>query len=417
MIITPTTGQLAWQELEFGIFLHFGLNTFFGKEWGDGSLPPSAFNPTELDAREWVRVAKEAGARYLVLTAKHHDGFCLWPTETTEYSVAASPWRGGKGDVVAEVAEACREAGIGLGLYLSPWDRNSPVYEDPRAYSDVYARQLTELCTRYGPLIELWFDGAGSEGYEYDWPKIVEVIREYQPDAMVFNMGAPTIRWVGNENGLAADPVSYVVERTNLSNYTAETIETGDALYLPPECDVSIRRKWFWHEDDEPKTIEHLLAIAYRSIGMGANLLLNVPPNRLGRLDAADVATLTAWRAEWDRRFGEPIQAELEQSGAVWTARFERPVEFDHLRLREALGNGQRIVAHEVYAGDARLACAQTVGAGRLHAFSAVTSDTVQIAVTGEDAVLRSVTAYRTGHTAAPRIPAGYVAPVTAPGE
>lgn len=177
-------------------------------EWSDGTLSPASFDPRRLDARQWVAAARVAGATYVVLTAKHHDGFCLWPTSTTDYSVASSPWRDGAGDVVRELADACAEAGMGLGLYLSPWDRHEPRYSDAAAYDDFYCAQLTELCTQYGDLVEIWFDGAGSAGRSYDWKKIIEVVRTHQPGAVVFNMGDPDIRWVGNEDGLAADPSS-----------------------------------------------------------------------------------------------------------------------------------------------------------------------------------------------------------------
>ena len=313
----PTAQQLAWQPLELGLFFHVGINTFFDAEWSEGTLPAAAFDPTELDADQWVRTARDVGAGYVVLTAKHHDGFCLWPTATTLYSVASSPWRGGRGDVVAEVAEACRRYGVGMGVYLSPWDRNADCYADPEAYDDFYCEQLTELCTGYGPLTEIWFDGAGSTGRSYGWDRIMAVVREHQPDAMVFNMGAPTIRWVGNEDGLAADPVSYVVNRTELTAYDDAVASLGGEVWLPPECDVSLRRGWFWSEADGPKTVEHLLAIWYRSVGMGANLLLNVPPDRRGLLDDADVARLREWRAELDRRFGSPVAALVEPLGMV----------------------------------------------------------------------------------------------------
>lgn len=272
MTTRPTPAQLAWQRDGFGLFLHFGINTFNGREWSDGTLDPTSFDPTSLDTRQWVRTAVAAGARYVVLTAKHHDGFCLWPTATTTYSVASSPWRDGRGDVVAELAEACREADIGLGLYLSPWDRNAPCYEDPEAYDAFYLEQLTELCTRYGPLYELWFDGAGSEGRTYDWEAVTALISEHQPDAMVFNMGAPTIRWIGNEDGLASDPCRYTVDSTGISIYDDGAALLGRARYLPPECDVPIRGHWFWQPDDlhTLKSREHLLAIWYRSLGLGA---------------------------------------------------------------------------------------------------------------------------------------------------
>ncbi|MET7307820.1 alpha-L-fucosidase [Streptomyces sp. NPDC005571] len=241
MTIIPTPGQLAWQQDGFGLFLHFGINTFNNKEWSDGTLDPATFDPTDLDAGQWVDTAVAAGAKYVVLTAKHHDGFCLWPTGTTDYSVAASPWRGGRGDVVAELSRACRKAGIGLGLYLSPWDRNADCYDDPEAYDAFYLRQLTELCTNYGPLYELWFDGAGSEGRAYDWDAIMAVIDEHQPQAMVFNLGRPTIRWVGNEDGLASDSCRYVTDSTDISLYDDGPAALDTTRYLPPECDVPIR--------------------------------------------------------------------------------------------------------------------------------------------------------------------------------
>ena len=419
-IVVPTAGQLAWQRAEFGLFVHFGLNSVHGREWSDGTLPADSFDPVDLDARAWAAAAIDVGARYLILTAKHHDGFCLWQTGTTDYSVASSPWRNGKGDVVAELSDACREAGIGFGIYLSPWDRNADCYDDPQAYSEFYARQLTELCTRYGPLVEIWFDGAGSDGYVYDWDRIISVIDEHQPDAMVFNMGRPTIRWVGNENGLASDPVEYVVGSTHLSNYTAASIDMGGSAYLPPECDVSIRRGWFWHPDDEPKTVDHLMAIMYGSIGMGANLLLNVPPTPRGVFDPADVRRLSEWRAEWDRRFGSPIEAQVEREGGEWRVRFARPTRIDHLRLREDLTAGQRITAHEVIAGEEdasaeTIAEGLTVGQGRIHAFPAREVTELRIRVSGDGAMLTEATGFLTGHETIPQPPEGYEAPTDAP--
>lgn len=230
----PTPGQLHWQRTGMGVFFHFGLNTFHGLEWSDGTLDPATFDPDQLDADQWVRTAKRAGAGYVVLTAKHHDGFCLWPTATTDYSVRSAPWRGGRGDVVAEVAEACRHHDLGLGLYLSPWDRNAVCYPDPAAYDAFYLTQLEELCSNYGDLFELWFDGAGSQGRTYDWQRIAALVERRQPQAMVFNMGRPTIRWIGNEDGLAADPVVYVVSDTKLDNYTTVTVDLAERLYLPP---------------------------------------------------------------------------------------------------------------------------------------------------------------------------------------
>jgi alpha-L-fucosidase len=300
-------------------------------------------------------------------------------------------------------------------VYLSPWDRNAPSYADEQAYSDFYVRQLTELCTRYGALTEIWFDGAGSDGYTYDWERITDVIAAHQPEAMVFNMGRPTIRWVGNENGLASDPVEYAVTQTQLSAYTAETLDVREELYLPPECDVSLRRGWFWHPQDEAKTADHLMAIYYASIGMGANLLLNVPPNPRGVFDPADLVRLREWRSELDRRFAEPIVARVEQVGDSWVARFPEPVEIDHLRIREGLHAGQHVARHAVHIGDQQIASGLTIGQGRLHAFPVQTTDTIRIVTEGEGATLTEVLGYRTGYESIPQPPAGYVAPTTMP--
>lgn len=406
----PSPAQLAWQRDALGVFFHFGLNTFHGKEWSDGTLPADTFNPTELDAGQWVRTAASLGAKYVVLTAKHHDGFCLWPTATTDYSVASSPWRGGTGDVVAEVAAACRRHGIKLGLYLSPWDRNAACYPDAEAYDNFYLAQLRELCTNYGELAELWFDGAGSQGRQYAWDRIAALIDQLQPNAMVFNMGAPTIRWVGNEDGLAADPVRYVVTETEFSNYTVHSAALTEALYLPPECDVSIRRGWFWHPDDAPKALDHLLAIHYRSIGLGANLLLNLPPDTRGLLPEEDVARLAEFSAEVRRRFSAPLPASLAAVAegpkkGEWVADFGAPATFDHLRLEEVLTDGQRVCAHQVFTESGTLLVdAGTIGSQRIHVFEPVTVRRLVIRLGGETPALAAVTAFSTGVSMVPEI-------------
>lgn len=403
----PTAAQARWQRDGFGVFLHFGVNTFYGREWSDGTLDPRGFDPAALDAGQWVAHAKAAGAARVVLTAKHHDGFCLWPTGTSDYSVRSSPWRAGRGDVVAELAEACRAAGIGLGLYLSPWDRNAACYPDAEAYDRFYRRQLTELCTRYGELDEVWFDGAGSEGRTYDWGGIVDVLDTHQPRAAVFNMGRPTIRWAGNEDGLAADPCRYAVDRLGKSMFTDEREDLAEPRYLPPECDVPIRAHWFWQPDDLAtlKSREHLLGVWYRSVGLGAGLLLNLPPDRRGLLDEADTARLTEVAGELRRRFAEPIEPKaLIQHGTRVTALFDGPVRFDHLELREDLRAGQRVFAHEVMAHGRPLIAAGTVGVRRWHAFAQIEAERLEIELTGPAARLESLTAYRTGHEAPPSL-------------
>ncbi|MFT3861022.1 alpha-L-fucosidase [Micropruina sp.] len=420
----PTPEQLAWQGLGVGMFVHFGLNTFHGVEWSDGTLPASSFDPSELDADEWVEVAGALGARYLVLTAKHHDGFCLWPTSTTDYSVASSPWRQGRGDVVGDVAQACARAGIGLGIYLSPWDRNHRAYQHPDRYAEVYRRQVNELCTGYGPIVEFWFDGAGSEGYRYRWDEVMAEIHGHQPGAMVFNMGNPTIRWVGNENGLAADPVEYVVDHGQMSNYTVETIDYADALYLPPECDVSLRRGWFWAPADEPKTLEHLMAVYYGSVGLGAGLLLNVPPDDRGRIDPADAARAREFGAEVERRFGRPTALSLTAVGeGRWRARTAdgEPISFDHVELVEDLTGGQLITGHRIVLAGRVVAQGLTVGAKRLQMLGEqVSSAEFEIELSGRrigdsGPALASVTVHRTGVLAPPAVPDGYLAPTEYP--
>ncbi|MFZ3495082.1 alpha-L-fucosidase [Streptomyces sp. 5.8] len=393
--ILPTPGQLAWQEAGFGIFLHFGINTFNGVEWSDGTLDPATFRPAQLDASQWVRTAARAGAKYVVLTAKHHDGFCLWPTETTAYSVASSPWKDGAGDVVAELAEACGEAGLGLGLYLSPWDRNADCYERPAEYDSFYLRQLAELCTRYGPLCELWFDGAGSEGRTYDWDAVMAVIDRHQPDAMVFNMGRPTIRWVGNEEGLAADPCRYVTHSTGISLYDERQAELESAAYLPPECDVPLRADWFWQpgNHDTLKSREDLLEIWYSSVGLGAGLLLGVPPDRRGLIDDADRARLLDFTGELERRLGDPHASVLTADGHDLLADFGRPVRVDHVELREDLTRGQRVDGHEVWADDRLIASGHTVGVRRVHRVEPLTVRELRIRLTGTGTRLAAVTA------------------------
>ncbi|WP_235281626.1 alpha-L-fucosidase [Microbacterium azadirachtae] len=402
----PAPVQLQWQRDGVGVFLHFGLNTFFGVEWSDGTLPASGFDPVQLDARQWVAAARTAGAAYVVLTAKHHDGFCLWPTATTDYSVAASPWRDGHGDVVRELADACAEAGMGLGLYLSPWDRHEPRYPDPAAYDEVYCAQLTELCTQYGDLVEVWFDGAGSAGRVYDWERITGIVRKHQPGAVIFNMGDPDIRWIGNEDGLAADPVEYVVDVTPNDVHTDAMLGLGGARYLPPECDVSLRHGWFWQPGDEPKSLEHLLGIHYRSLGIGANLLLNVPPNQDGLIDAADLARLAEYSTELARWFGAPLVAELTALGdGRWRADFGADVAIDHLELEEELADGQRIAGHRVLDASAEVCAGGTVGVRRLHAFPARTVRSLEIVLDGPSPVLAAVRGHRTGVESAPVVP------------
>lgn len=319
--LVPTPQQLAWQKMELTAFLHFGINTFTGREWGDGSEDPAIFKPTELDAGQWVCALKDAGFEMVILTAKHHDGFCLWPTKTTTHSVASSPWKKGKGDVVHELKKACDKYGLKFGVYLSPWDRNAEVYGDSPKYNQFFIEQLTELLTNYGDIHEVWFDGACGEGPNgkkqvYDWGAFYKTIQRLQPKAVMAVMG-DDVRWVGNENGLGRETewgvtalTPGIYSRSEKQNKALglsskakdlggrDIIGKAQELYwYPSEVDVSIRPGWFYHqrEDDKVKSVSHLTDLYYRSVGHNATLLLNFPVDRRGKVHPIDSARAVAW--------------------------------------------------------------------------------------------------------------------------
>jgi alpha-L-fucosidase len=322
---TPSPSQLAWQRDELAMFVHFGVNTFTDREWGDGHEDPAIFAPTQLDARQWARTARAAGFRAMILTAKHHDGFCLWPTKTTRHSVASSPWRDGHGDVVREFVDACRAEGLKPGLYLSPWDRHEPRYGDSPRYNDFYADQLTELLTGYGTIHEVWFDGANGEGpngrrQEYDWPRVWSTVHKLQPQAVIFSDAGPDVRWIGNERGSAGDTNWSTVDPAVVSYPGASgpavtaMLQHGDpdgTVWRPGETDVSIRPGWFHHarENARVKSVDDLLSIYFTSVGRNSKLLLNVPPGPDGQLDAVDVTRLSDWHARLGSVFGENAAA------------------------------------------------------------------------------------------------------------
>jgi len=340
--VAPSPAQMDWQAREFIAFAHFGMNTFTDREWGQGTEDPKLFNPTDFDARQWVRAVKDGGMKMLIVTAKHHDGFCLWPSALTEHSVKNSPWKGGTGDVVAEVSAACREEGLAFGVYLSPWDRHEPSYGDSPRYNEHFRGQLRELLTNYGPIAEVWFDGANGEGPNgkrqvYDWPSYYKVIRELQPQAVIFGM-APDVRWVGTESGYGRetewsvvpadvpDPVSaaagsplYPLDGAfTPRDLTADDlgsrakIASAKALaWYPAETDVSIRPGWFYHakEDGQVKSPEKLVDIYFSSVGRNGVLLLNIPPDKRGRITDFDVAALRGMRRILDETFKTDLAA------------------------------------------------------------------------------------------------------------
>jgi alpha-L-fucosidase len=410
---TPSAAQLQWQRDELAMFLHFGVNTFTDREWGDGSENPSIFNPTNLDARQWARAARAAGFRAMILTAKHHDGFCMWPTSTTSHSVASSPWRSGNGDVVREFVDACRAEGLRAGLYLSPWDRNNPLYGDSPRYNDLYAAQLTELLTRYGKLAEVWFDGANGEGpngkrQSYDWVRVFALVRRYQPDAVIFSDAGPDVRWCGNEEGHAGDPNWSTVDPSIVTFPGQSGSRIGDALlhgdpagtvWRPAEADVSIRPGWFHHaaEDGRVRDVDNLIDLYFTSVGRNSKLLLNVPPTRDGSLHSIDVARLQAFRVRRDAMFENDAahgRGGRWTGGAVSAAEvdFGRDVMIGAVRIAEDIARGQYVAAHSVFAATAaapstwtRIAGGTTVGYARLHRFQPMSMRRLRVVV--DDAV------------------------------
>ncbi len=367
---TPSAAQLQWHRDELAMFLHFGVNTFTNREWGDGTESPSIFNPTALDARQWARTARTAGFRAMILTAKHHDGFCLWPTKTTRHSVASSPFRAGKGDVVREFVDACRTEDLRVGLYLSPWDRNHPAYGDSPRYNDIYIAQLTELLTQYGPIAEVWFDGANGEGPNgkkqvYDWPRFWGHVKQLQPDAVIFSDAGPGVRWCGNERGTAGDPNWATVNPAKVPFPGADgpgiidALQHGDrdgTVWRPAEVDVSIRPGWFYHpaEDARVRSIDNLVNLYFSSVGRNGKLLLNVPPTTEGLIHAVDVERLTGMRQELERLF----ENRLRVTGRKWQLTGARTAELEIdfgraqsvsiVRLEEDISRGQVVAAYRV---------------------------------------------------------------------
>ncbi|MBX7118913.1 MAG: alpha-L-fucosidase [Gemmatimonadaceae bacterium] len=407
----PSPSQLQWQRDELAMFLHFGVNTFSDREWGDGKEDPRSFAPSALDPRQWARVARETGFRMMILTAKHHDGFCLWPTATTRHSVASSPWKDGQGDVVREFVEACRAEGLRAGLYLSPWDRNHPTYGDTSRYNAVYWAQLRELLTQYGRIDEVWFDGANGEGpngrrQEYDWARTWGLVRELQPQAVMFSDAGPDVRWIGNESGVAGttnwstvDP--RIVTRPGMEGAEVmRSLTSGDrdgTVWRPGETDVSIRPGWFYHpaEDAKVRTPENLVELYFSSVGRNSKLLLNVPPDRRGLLSDADVAALRGMRARLDALMARDLAAgsaaRVRMRPAPGAARAAMTIEYELpapatlgvLELSEDIAQGQRVASHRVEAevGGAwrELARGTTIGYKRLLRVAPVRTQRVRV--------------------------------------
>ena len=408
----PSPSQLAWQRDELAFFVHFGVNTYTDREWGDGREDPAIFAPSRLDARQWARAARAGGFRAMILTAKHHDGFCLWPTKTTTHSVSGSPWRSGHGDVVREFVDACRAEGLRPGLYLSPWDRNSPVYGDSPRYNDLYCDQLTELLTRYGEIAEVWFDGANGEGPNgqkqvYDWPRIWALVRRLQPDAIMFSDAGPDVRWCGNESGSAGDPNWSTIDPAAVPFPGASGAGVTDALqhgdpnggvWRPAEADTSIRPGWFYHpaEDRRVRTVDGLVDLYFRSVGRNAKLLLNVPPTRDGVLHDIDVARLAGFSERLRALFGNDLAARrraawrrIGDRAASSEVDLERDTPVSIVRLEEDIARGQVVARYAIsgLSGETWriLSRGTTIGYARVDRFESV--PVRRIRVTIDDAV------------------------------
>ncbi|HBQ64478.1 MAG TPA: alpha-L-fucosidase [Clostridiales bacterium] len=376
----PTAAQLAWQDMELGMFIHWSPTTYFTESGYDNlATPLKEIDPKMLDTDQWVKVARFMGARYIVIVAKHMEGFCIWQTQTTEYSIQNTPWRDGKGDILKDLSESCRKYGIHLGVYLSPADkhfgaRTGGKCETPdkqKEYECMYREQLTELLTRYGQMVEVWFDGSNDM-------ELGDILKQHAPDAMVFQSRYATIRWVGNEEGIATYPAWNAVQKKDAETGVATNrhgTPEGD-VWMPLECDARIRAAWFWKPDNETtlKSVDQLMQMYYRSVGNGAVLLLNHTPDRTGLIPEADVQRAAEFGAEIQRRFGYPLK-ETPGSGESVELVFDRPEVVDHVVIMEEIAFGERIRAYTVEglleSGEWKVLCRGTaVGHKRIEPFA-----------------------------------------------
>lgn len=440
----PSQAQLAYLEDELAAFIHFGPNTFYDQEWGTGQEDPERFNPTKLDAREWVRVLKETGFKKLILVVKHHDGFVLYPTAHTDYSVKASPWRDGKGDLLLEVSKAVTEFDMDMGVYLSPWDAHSPLYHvDQEAnYNAYYLAQLKEILSNpaygnAGKFTEVWMDGARGEGAQkvnYEFETWFETIRGLQGDCLIFSTEGTSIRWIGNERGYAGDPLWQKVKPDQLGTEAElDYLQHGDpsgTLFSIGEADVSLRPGWFYHEDQDPKSLEELVEIYFHSVGRGTPLLLNIPPNQDGLFDEKDIRRLYEFAAYRDELYREDLALGAKVSGPAlspdfachhltdgleassWASDAELPVQleldlgapkaFDVIELREDLKLGQRIAAFHVQVeldgAWQEFGSGYTVGYKRLLRGSVVETQKIRVTITETQALplLVKISLYKT---------------------
>jgi alpha-L-fucosidase len=437
----PTKEQLTWHEKEFYLFIHFGPNTFTDKEWGEGNEDPSVFNPTALDCEQWTRIAKQAGAKGIILTAKHHDGFCLWPSKQSTHTVRESKWLNGKGDVVKALSDACKKTGLEMGVYISPWDRNHPQYGTP-AYNDIYVASMKELLTQYGKFFELWWDGANGEGPNgkkqvYDFKRFEDSAFKWQKQLVIFSDIGPGARWCGNENGTINNTNWNLLDTAGFKRGhggpPTDTLNRGNVNgkhWIPAEADVSIRPGWFYHakEDSKVKSPETLFNLYLRSVGNGGNLLLNVPPDRTGRIHPADSAALVGFGKLRAAAFSKDLLQNASissiaapgkkiptlndhNSQTYWVSpqqqnnsllvKLPAKTSLNTLVLEEMIAYGQRVSAFTIEAFDGQafqtVFTGTTIGRKKIASFPLQETDQLRITIQQAKAVpvLRSISAYQ----------------------
>jgi alpha-L-fucosidase len=410
----PSAAQLKWQQMDFYLFVHFGPNTFTDLEWGKGTEQEDVFNPTNLDCGQWCRIAIAAGAKGIIITAKHHDGFCLWPSKYSTHTVAQSKWRNGKGDVLRELSDSCKKYGLKMGVYLSPWDRNHPKYGTPE-YNDVYINMMKEVVANYGPFFEFWWDGANGEGPNgkkqvYDWHRFEQTMRSIAPNTVVFSDIGPDARWVGNEKGFAGDPNWDLLDTAGFTRGagapSTDTLNHGNVNgrnWIPAECDVSIRPGWFYHkeEDEKVKTPEELFQLYLKSVGRGANLLLNVPPNREGLIDSHDSAALVGFKELREESFDKPVaDKKFNSASSTYTIDLHQSQKINCIVLKEDIATGQKIISFTVQFKQKNNTVKElkgsTVGKKRILTFPLTEAGSIIIKVNEEKAtpLLNEISAY-----------------------
>ncbi len=403
---TPNAQQLAWHEKEFYLFMHFGPNTFTDLEWGKGSEDPNVFNPTQLDCNQWARIAKAAGAKGIIITAKHHDGFCLWPSKFSTHTVRESKWMNGKGDVIKMLSEACKKAGIEMGVYISPWDRNHPKYGTP-AYNDIYIQTMKELLTGYGKFFELWWDGANGEGPNgkkqvYDFKRFQDSALRYQPQVLIFSDIGPHIRWIGNEQGIINETnwntLDTVGFKRGAGGPPTDSLNRGNIngkAWIPGEADVSIRKGWFYHEEEDKtvKTDKQLFDLYLKNVGRGGNFLLNVPPNRKGLISPVDSAALINFKKLRDAAFKTNVfkNATFKNNKNQIEICLPTAATFNTLQLQEQIKYGQRVISFEIEVGEnestlKKIASSTTIGRKKIIQFPTVTAKCIKVKITAAKA-------------------------------